>query len=111
MRYKTLKGLQDILPPDIAIWQHIESTAGNIFRNYGYQEIRLPIIESTDIENFVIEIFRNEDGSFEVKSDLFAAMGGYEVLSQAKASDIMELFSLINFPVSTPLSCIVSSVS
>jgi histidyl-tRNA synthetase len=49
MKYKTLKGLQDILPPDIAIWQHIESTARNIFRNYGYQEIRLPIIESTDI--------------------------------------------------------------
>jgi len=49
MKYKTLKGLQDILPPDITIWQHIESTAGNIFRNYGYQEIRLPIIESTDI--------------------------------------------------------------
>ncbi len=49
MKYKTLKGLQDILPPDIAAWQHIESTAAHIFRNYGYQEIRLPIIESTDI--------------------------------------------------------------
>jgi histidyl-tRNA synthetase len=49
MKYKTLKGLQDILPPDIAIWQHLESTARKIFRNYGYQEIRLPIIESTDI--------------------------------------------------------------
>jgi len=49
MKYKTLKGLQDILPPDIAIWQLLESTARKIFRNYGYQEIRLPIIESTDI--------------------------------------------------------------
>jgi histidyl-tRNA synthetase len=49
MKYRTLKGLQDILPPDISIWQHIESIAGNIFRTYGYQEIRLPIMESTDI--------------------------------------------------------------
>jgi histidyl-tRNA synthetase len=49
MKFRTLKGLQDILPPDITVWQHIESTAKNIFRNYGYQEIRLPIMESTDV--------------------------------------------------------------
>lgn len=49
MKYKTLKGLQDILPPDIAVWHHIEATARTIFRSYGYQEIRLPIMESTDI--------------------------------------------------------------
>lgn len=49
MKFKTLKGLQDILPPDIAIWQHIESTARSIFKKYGYQEIRLPIMESTDV--------------------------------------------------------------
>ena len=49
MKYKTLKGLQDIIPPDISIWQHIEAKAREIFRSYGYKEIRLPIIESTDI--------------------------------------------------------------
>jgi len=49
MKYKTLKGLQDILPPDISIWHHIESTARQIFQSYGYQEIRLPIMESTDV--------------------------------------------------------------
>ncbi len=49
MKFRTLKGLQDILPPDIAVWQHIESTAKHIFKNYGYQEIRLPIMESTDV--------------------------------------------------------------
>ncbi len=49
MKYKTLKGLQDILPPDILIWQHIETISRDIFKIYGYQEIRLPILESTDI--------------------------------------------------------------
>lgn len=49
MKHKTLKGLQDILPPDISIWQNIENNARQIFKNYGYREIRLPIIESTDI--------------------------------------------------------------
>lgn len=49
MKYSALKGIQDILPPDIHIWQKVESTALEIFRKYGFQEIRLPIIESTDI--------------------------------------------------------------
>ena len=36
-------------PPDIYIWQKAESTAKEIFSAYGFQEIRVPIIESTDI--------------------------------------------------------------
>jgi histidyl-tRNA synthetase len=49
MKYKTLKGLQDILPPEIAVWHHVENKARDIFKNYGYQEIRLPVLEATDI--------------------------------------------------------------
>jgi histidyl-tRNA synthetase len=49
MRFKSLKGIHDILPPDIHIWQHIEGTARDVFRSYGYREIRLPVIESTDL--------------------------------------------------------------
>lgn len=49
MKYSALKGMQDILPPDVYIWQEIESTAKDIFHRYGFQEIRLPIIESTEI--------------------------------------------------------------
>lgn len=49
MKYSALKGVQDIMPPDIFIWQRIEAAARAIFRNYGFLEIRLPIIESTDL--------------------------------------------------------------
>lgn len=49
MRFKSLKGIHDILPPDIFIWQHIESVATGIFRNHGYKEIRLPVIEPTEV--------------------------------------------------------------
>ncbi len=49
MKYKTLKGIHDIYPPDIFIWHKIEAVARRIFHNYGYHEIRLPIIESTDV--------------------------------------------------------------
>jgi histidyl-tRNA synthetase len=49
MKYKTLKGIHDIYPPDIFIWHKIEAVARGIFKSYGFHEIRLPIIETTDI--------------------------------------------------------------
>jgi histidyl-tRNA synthetase len=49
MRFNTLKGIQDVYPPDIFLWHKIETVSREVFRNYGYHEIRLPIIESTDI--------------------------------------------------------------
>lgn len=49
MKYSGLKGMEDILPPDITVWQSVESTARDIFARYGFQEIRVPILESTDI--------------------------------------------------------------
>ncbi|MCI0469508.1 MAG: histidine--tRNA ligase [Nitrospirae bacterium] len=49
MKYSAPKGIQDILPGEIHIWQAIESAAFKTFGSYGFQEIRLPIIESTDI--------------------------------------------------------------
>jgi len=49
MKYNALKGVHDILPPDIHIWQKVEDAAKDIFSVYGFQELRAPIIESTDI--------------------------------------------------------------
>jgi len=49
MKFKSLKGIQDILPPESSIWQSIEAISKDIFKAYGYKEIRLPIIEPTDI--------------------------------------------------------------
>ncbi len=48
-RYNALKGIQDIFPPDIYTWQKIEKIAADVFSVYGFQELRAPIIESTDI--------------------------------------------------------------
>lgn len=58
-RYKALKGMQDILPPDIYIWQKVENAAREIFSSYGFKEIRPPVVESTDI--FVRSIGENTD--------------------------------------------------
>jgi histidyl-tRNA synthetase len=44
-----IKGFKDILPNEIALWQEIEQTARSIFENFGYTEIRLPILEKADL--------------------------------------------------------------
>lgn len=49
MKYNALKGIHDIFPPDIYRWQHIEKVATDVFSLFGFQEIRAPIIESTDV--------------------------------------------------------------
>ena len=48
-RYKALKGMKDIMPPDIHIWQEVERKAREIFASYGFLEIRTPIAESTSV--------------------------------------------------------------
>lgn len=44
-----LKGTRDILPKESEVWQYIESKAKEIFENYGYKEIRVPVIESLEL--------------------------------------------------------------
>lgn len=41
--------MQDILLPDIFLWQKVEQTARRIFSVYGFHEIRTPIMESTSV--------------------------------------------------------------
>jgi len=46
---KVLKGTKDILPQDVDMWQFVEEKAQKIFGEYGFKEIRTPIIEVTDL--------------------------------------------------------------
>jgi histidyl-tRNA synthetase len=46
---KAVKGTRDILPPESALWDSVESTAREIFRLYSYSEIRTPIFEHTEL--------------------------------------------------------------
>jgi histidyl-tRNA synthetase len=41
------RGIKDILPGEVAAWQRVEALAREIFSGYGYQEIRVPILEHT----------------------------------------------------------------
>ncbi|MGH7230758.1 MAG: histidine--tRNA ligase [Nitrospiraceae bacterium] len=44
-----IKGVKDILPEEIRRWQTIESAARRLSTVYGFQEIRVPIFELTDL--------------------------------------------------------------
>jgi len=44
-----IRGFKDILPEEIEVWQHIEKTAKLIFEDFGFSEIRLPILERTEL--------------------------------------------------------------
>jgi len=46
---RAVKGTRDILPPDSAAWNHLESVARRVFRSYRYGEIRTPILEETQL--------------------------------------------------------------
>lgn len=49
MSIKALKGFKDILPDEVGLWQFIENKARHIFNNYGFEEIRVPILERTKL--------------------------------------------------------------
>lgn len=44
-----LKGTRDLIPGEIEIWQYIESKSKEVFENYGFAEIRTPVIEATEL--------------------------------------------------------------
>lgn len=46
---KTVRGTRDLLPPDTAIWNALDSTAREVFSLYGFQEIRTPIVEDLSL--------------------------------------------------------------
>jgi histidyl-tRNA synthetase len=41
------RGMNDILPADMAGWRRLELVARELFASYGYQEIRVPVVEHT----------------------------------------------------------------
>jgi histidyl-tRNA synthetase len=42
-----VRGMNDVLPTEVAAWQRLEAIARQLFASYGYQEIRVPIVEQT----------------------------------------------------------------
>ena len=49
MDITTIKGFKDILPQDVMTWQILEAKARDIFRSFGFKEIKTPVMEKTEL--------------------------------------------------------------
>ena len=46
---QAIRGMNDCLPEQSGIWQYVENILRSTVAQYGYQEIRMPIVESTEL--------------------------------------------------------------
>jgi histidyl-tRNA synthetase len=44
-----VRGMNDVLPDESALWERFEDTARTVFAQYGYRNIRVPIVEQTPL--------------------------------------------------------------
>ncbi|MGC1456128.1 MAG: histidine--tRNA ligase [Nitrospirota bacterium] len=49
MSIQAIKGVKDVLPSDMPVWQYLEATARKLFKDYGFTEIRVPVFEYTEL--------------------------------------------------------------
>ncbi len=48
-KIQSIRGMNDLLPEESALWQYLESAVREVLAGYGYQEIRFPIVEQTEL--------------------------------------------------------------
>jgi histidyl-tRNA synthetase len=49
LKVTSVRGFKDILPEEIGKWQFVEKTARDVFESFGYREMRIPILEKTEL--------------------------------------------------------------
>jgi histidyl-tRNA synthetase len=80
---QAIRGMNDVLPADIAAWQHLEACAREVASSYGYEEIRVPLIEHT-------ELFKRAIGEFtdvvEKEMYTFTDQGGESLTLRPEAT-------------------------
>jgi histidyl-tRNA synthetase len=45
----SIRGMHDVLPADMHLWHRLELTVRDVFAAYGFSEIRIPILEKTEL--------------------------------------------------------------
>ena len=56
---QAVRGMNDVLPDEAAVWTRFEDTARGVFERYGYRHLRVPIVEPTPL--FVRSIGEHTD--------------------------------------------------
>src|SRR5580692_8790273 len=75
--------MNDVLPAEIGAWQHLERVARRVFEAYGYAEMRVPVVEHT-------ELFKRSIGEFtdivEKEMYTFQDLGGDSLTLRPEAT-------------------------
>jgi histidyl-tRNA synthetase len=70
---QAVKGMNDILPPESARWESLETKMRGVLQRYGYQNVRVPIVEPTALFvrgiGEVTDIVEKEMYAFEDRAD------------------------------------------
>ncbi|TQV85724.1 histidine--tRNA ligase [Exilibacterium tricleocarpae] len=48
-KIQAIRGMNDLLPDQSALWQYLEAAVAGVVQGYGYRQIRFPILEETEL--------------------------------------------------------------
>jgi histidyl-tRNA synthetase len=48
-KFQAIRGTRDLLPPETSLWNRVEQTAHAVFGTFGFGEIRVPVLEPTEL--------------------------------------------------------------
>lgn len=48
-RIQAVRGFRDVLPQEGVLWQRVEAVARDVLERYGFREIRIPVVERTEL--------------------------------------------------------------
>jgi len=95
---KAIRGFNDILPDEIGKWQFAEETAREVFEGFGFSEIRIPILERTELFSRSIgeatDIVEKEMYTFTDKSDNSLTLRPEATASMARAYLEHQLYTI-----------------
>ena len=78
-----IRGMNDVLPTESVLWQHLEDKVRELLGAYGYEEIRVPVVEHT-------ELFKRAIGEFtdvvEKEMYTFTDQGGESLTLRPEAT-------------------------
>ncbi|HEY4339374.1 MAG TPA: histidine--tRNA ligase [Steroidobacteraceae bacterium] len=78
-----IRGMNDVLPAESVLWQHLEGSVRELLAAYGYEEIRVPVVEHT-------ELFKRAIGEFtdvvEKEMYTFTDQGGESLTLRPEAT-------------------------
>ena len=72
LKIQAIRGMNDLLPEDTSIWQQVESVLRQTVASFGYQEVRMPVLEQTALFSRAIgevtDVVEKEMYTFEDRS-------------------------------------------